>query len=101
MHSSYLRDCKEALNQHGVLVLNICRTALDSEEELDGLLALEFENRLLSFEVEGGNSVVLAFKNEIPSITGEELLAKAKYLQVKMNIDLELYAQRYCDAHES
>ncbi|MEJ6729478.1 MAG: hypothetical protein QNK83_09955 [Akkermansiaceae bacterium] len=101
VHSSYLRDCKEALNQHGVLVLNICHTALDSEEELDGLLALEFENRLLSFEVEGGNSVVLAFKNEIPSITGEELLAKAKYLQVKMNIDLELYAQRYCDAHES
>jgi spermidine synthase len=100
VHSSYLRDCKNALNQHGVLVLNICHTALNSQDEFDGLLALEFENRLLSFEVEGGNSVVLAFKNKIPSITGEELLAKAKYLQGKMNIELELYAQRFCDAHD-
>jgi spermidine synthase len=81
-------------------VLNICHTALNSQEGLDGLLALEFENRLLSFEVEEGNSIVLAFKNEIPSITGEDLLAKAKYLQVKMNIELELYAQRFCDAHD-
>ncbi|YCM42868.1 hypothetical protein V2O64_16285 [Verrucomicrobiaceae bacterium 227] len=100
VHSSYLRDCKDALNHHGILVLNICHPALHSEEELDGLLALEFENRLLSFEVEGGNTVVLAFKNEIPSITGEELLAKAKSLQTKMNIELELYAQQFCDAHE-
>jgi spermidine synthase len=100
VHSSYLRDCKDALNQHGVLVLNICHTALNSQEELDGLLALEFENRLISFEVEGGNSIVLAFKNEIPAITREELLAKAKCLQVKMNIELERYAQRFCDAHD-
>jgi len=81
-------------------VLNICHTALKSEEELDRLLALEFENRLLSFEVEGGNTVVLAFKNEIPSITREELLAKAQYLQMKMNIELEPYAQRFCDAQD-
>lgn len=100
VRSSYLRDCKKALNQHGVLVLNICHTALNSQEELDELLTLEFENRLLSFEVEGGNAVVLAFKNEIPSITGEELLAKAKDLQGKMNIKLDHYAQRFCDAHD-
>ncbi|MGY8648073.1 MAG: ATP-binding protein, partial [Verrucomicrobiales bacterium] len=100
VHSSYLRDCKDALNQHGVLVLNICHTALKSQEEVDGLLALEFENRLLSFEVEGGNTVVIAFKNEIPSITREELLAKAQCLQVKMNIELEPYAQRFCDAQD-
>jgi spermidine synthase len=100
VHSSYLRDCKKALNQNGVLVLNICHTALKSQEEVDGLLALEFENRLLSFEVEGGNTVVLAFKNKIPSITREALLAKAKCLQVKMNIELEPYAQRFCDAQD-
>ena len=98
VQSSYLRDCKNALNQHGVLVLNICHTALKSQDEVDGLLALEFKNRLLSFEIEGGNTVMLAFKNEIPVVTREELLAKAKCLQGKMNIELEPYAQRFCDA---
>ncbi len=98
VHTSYLRDCKNALNKQGVLVLNIRHTAPESREELDGLLALEFENRLLSFEVESSNMIVLAFKNEIPSITREELLARGKSLQEKMNIALEPYAQRLWDA---
>jgi len=100
VHSSYLRDCKKALNEQGVLVLNIWHTALKSREELDELLALEFENRLLSFDVESGNTIVLAFKNEIPSITREELLAKGKHLQEKMNIAMEHYAQRLWDTQD-
>ena len=97
LHASYLHDCKNALNQQGVLVLNIWHTALESPEELDELLALEFENRLLSFEVENGNTIVLAFKNDIPSIKREELLTKGKYLQDKMNISMEHYVELLAD----
>ena len=93
VQSSYLHDCKEALNKQGVLVLNICHTTLTLREELDELLALEFENQLLSFEVEGGNTIVLAFKNKIPSIDREELLIKGQWLQEKMNIPMERYAK--------
>ncbi|MCW9031249.1 MAG: ATP-binding protein, partial [Gammaproteobacteria bacterium] len=93
VQSSYLRDCKNALNQQGILVLNIWHTALNSREELDELLALEFEDRLLSFEVESGNTIVLAFKNNIPSIRRKELLARGKWLQQKMNIPAERYAK--------
>jgi spermidine synthase len=93
VQSSYLRDCKNALNKQGVLVLNLCHTTLKLREELDQLLALEFENRLLSFEVEGGNTIVLAFKNDIPLIKREELLTKGKWLQEEMNIPMERYAK--------
>lgn len=92
VQSSYLRDCKNALNENGVLVLNIWHTAPALREELNELLSLEFENRLLRFEIESGNTIVLAFKNELPSIKKEELLAKGKYLQEKMNIPMERYA---------
>ncbi|MFK5915150.1 MAG: hypothetical protein QM484_12320 [Woeseiaceae bacterium] len=90
---SYLHDCKESLNENGVLVLNIWRKELRSREELDVLLSHEFENRLLSFEVEDGNNIVLAFKNDIPFISRKELLAKGKLFQEKMNIHLERYSK--------
>ena len=93
VQSSYLRDCKNALNKQGVLVLNIYNTALKSRQELDELLALEFENRLLSFEVEGGNTIVLAFKNDIPLITREELVAKGEWLQEVMGISMGGYVE--------
>jgi len=100
VQSSYLRDCKNALNKEGVLVLNIWHTALKLREELDALLALEFENRLFSFEVESGNTIVFAFKNDIPSMKREELLTKSKCLQEEMNIPMERYAKLLCDTQD-
>lgn len=94
---SYLRDCKNALSKQGVLVLNIWHSALKSRKELDELLALEFKNRLLSFEVESGNTIVLAFKNNIPFIQRKELLIKGEWLQEKMNIPMERYAKLLWD----
>ncbi|MEJ2142205.1 MAG: ATP-binding protein [Gammaproteobacteria bacterium] len=93
VQAAYLRDCKNALNEQGVLVLNIWRQALQSLDELEELLALEFENRLLSYEVESGNTIVLAFKNDIPSMKRKELLARGKRLQDKMHIPIERYAK--------
>lgn len=90
---AYLRDCKNALNEQGVLVLNVWHTALQSREELDELLALEFEDKLLTFEVESGNTIVLAFKNAIPSIKRNELLSKGEWLKEQMNIPMERYAK--------
>ncbi|MDQ6961129.1 MAG: tRNA pseudouridine(65) synthase TruC, partial [Mariprofundaceae bacterium] len=97
VQSSYLRDCKKALSEQGVLVLNIWHTSLQLREELDELLAYEFENRLLSFEVDSGNTIVLAFKNDIPLIERKALLSKAKCLQAQMNIPIEPYAKLLCD----
>ncbi len=92
VQSSYLRDCKNALNKQGVLVLNIWNMALKSQEDIDEILVLEFKNRLLRFKVDSGNTIVLAFKNDIPSIKRKELLTKGKLLQEKMNIPMERYA---------
>jgi spermidine synthase len=97
---SYLRDCKDALNQQGVLVLNIWHTTPKLREELDQLLALEFDNQLLSFDVDSGNTIVLAFKNDIPSINPEALLTKSKWVQEQMNIPMERYAKLLCDAQD-
>ncbi|MGI2114438.1 spermidine synthase [Shewanella frigidimarina] len=98
VQSSYLHNCKNALNQQGVLVLNIWHTSAELRQELDELLALEFENRLLSFDVESGNTIVLAFKNDIPAIKRHDLLAKGKALQEQMSIPMERYANLLCDA---
>lgn len=93
IQSSYLRHCKKALNQYGVLVLNIWSQERQSQADLEELLSVEFEDRLLCFEAESGNNIVLAFKNEIPLIDRKKLLAKGKALQEKMNIPLERYAK--------
>ena len=93
VQSSYLRDCKNALTDKGVLVLNIWHTTFQSHDELNKLLSLDFENRLVSFEVDSGNTIVLAFKNDIPSVKEEELLAKGKCLEEKMNIPMKFYAR--------
>lgn len=91
VQATYLRDCKNALNKHGVLVLNIWHTTLELRKELDELLALEFDSQLLTFEVASGNTIVLAFKNHIPLISKDELLTKGKWLQEEMNIPMERY----------
>ena len=96
VQASYLRDCQKALNSQGVLVLNICHTAPETRKKLEQLLALEFRDRLLSFEIEGGNTIVLAFKSEFPSITKKEILAQTQRLQDKMNITMDPYAQLLC-----
>ncbi len=96
---AFLRDCKNALNEQGVLVLNIWNTALKSREELDELLAIEFNNRILSFEAEGGNIIVLAFKNDIPSITKKELLNRGLLLKQDTNIPMEDFAKLLWESH--
>lgn len=93
VQTSYLRDCKNALTKHGVLALNIWRQAREAQNELDDILVHEFGNRLLTFEVETGNNIVLAFKNDIPAIKRKELLARGNALQEKMNIPLERYTR--------
>lgn len=93
IQASYLRDCKDSLNEHGVLVLNIWRQELRSQTQLEELLSLEFENRLLTFEVDDGNNIVLAFRNEIPTIKRKEILIKGKSLQEQMSIPVERYAK--------
>ena len=98
VQSSYLQDCKNALAAHGVLVLNIWHTSPTLREELDELLALEFESRLLSFEVDSGNTIVLAFKNDMPLLSREELVAKGQWLQEQIKIPMQRYAQSLLDA---
>ena len=93
IQAACLRDCKNSLNDHGVLVLNIWRQELRSRTELEDLLSLEFENRLLTFEVEGGNNIVLAFKNKLPTMKRKELLSRGKCLQQQMGIPIERYAK--------
>lgn len=90
---SYLRNCKKSLKPQGVLVLNLWHQDFRSTAEIEDLLSHEFENRLLSFEVEGGNTIVLAFKNDIPSIKKKTLLTQGKIFQQQMNIPIEYYAK--------
>jgi len=97
VQSSYLHNCKNALNKQGVLVLNICHTTPKLQKELNEILKCEFKNQLLSLEVGSGNTIVLAFKNTIPTMNKEELLSMGKRLQEKMNIPMQHYIKLICD----
>ncbi|XQW86720.1 spermidine synthase [Thalassotalea piscium] len=91
--AAYLECCKKALNKQGILVLNIWHNTIASKDELDKLLAMEFKNRSIVFDVESGNTIALLFKNELPTIDIETLIAKTQWLEEKMNISIEKYVQ--------
>ncbi|GAC18861.1 spermidine synthase [Paraglaciecola arctica] len=91
--SSYLRNCKNALNKQGILVLNIWNSVINSTAEINELLEFEFEKQLLSFKVESGNTIVLAFKDGIPLINSADMQAKSEWLQEKMNIPIKCYVK--------
>ena len=93
IQASYLRNCKNALTEQGVLVLNICHTQDDLRVEFNTLLAEEFENRLLSFTVDGGNTIVFAFKNKMPPLTPEILQTKMQSLPVNITNTIERYVK--------
>ena len=93
IQASYLKDCKNALNDQGVLVLNICHTQDDLREAFNTLLADEFENKLLSFNVDGGNTIVFAFKNTIPPLTMETLQIQMQSLPININNTIERYVK--------
>ncbi|MGL1903999.1 MAG: hypothetical protein OCC49_17810 [Fibrobacterales bacterium] len=95
--NSYLRDCKDGLNEQGVLVLNIWHTDDSLREEFDQFLSNEFDNRILRFTVESGNTIILAFKNKIPTLKTDELLTKGIELQESMGIPMERYAKLLAD----
>jgi len=100
VQSSYLRDCKNALTDHGLLVLNICHTSPELHQAFDELLTHEFNGRLLAFQVAGGNTIILAFKNDIPLIEREALLTRAQWLQEQINIPMQPYAELLLDTHD-
>lgn len=91
--SSYLRHCKSALTFDGVLVLNICHTKAQLKEKFDQLLDKEFEGRVLSFTIEGGNKIVFAFNNTMPLLVKSELIDKAMSLQTIINVPMKRYAE--------
>ncbi|WP_435236690.1 spermidine synthase [Psychromonas sp. PT13] len=93
IQAAYLQHCKAALNEQGVLVLNICHTESQLKQEFDVLLARVFNNQLHRFTIEGGNTIVFAFKNTIPNITQEALLTRVTSLQEKINVPVGRYAK--------
>jgi len=93
VQSSYLRDCKNTLTEQGVLALNICNTSPRLREELDQLLIEEFNNQLLQFDVDEGNTIIFAFKNDKPLVEKKDLLTKAQVLHKQMNIPMEQYVK--------
>jgi len=95
IQSSYLKHCKNALNDHGVLVLNICHTQLSLRKELTYLLADEFENRLVSFNIDGDNTIVFAFKTTMPSLTTEVLQNNLKLLPSSIVNTIERYVKLF------
>lgn len=89
----YLKNCKKALKKDGVLVLNLWHQDFESAHAIEDLLSLEFGEEILSFPVEGGNTIVLAFKNTIPRLKRKALLKRGEQLQQQTDVPVLRYAK--------
>jgi len=93
VQADYLSNCKNNLNEHGLLVLNVCHTTDKLQKDFDRLLINEFENSVLSFTIEGNNKIVFAFKGKVPPIEANDLLIKAQSLQEKNGVAITRYVE--------
>jgi len=93
VQKNYLADCKKALSKNGVLVVNICHSKFNAQNQLNQLFAEVFNNSFISFNVAGGNTIVLAFKSALPQINHQQLMIKCTQLQEQMNIQLVGFAK--------
>lgn len=101
MQKSFLHNCRRALTKNGVLVLNLWNQDFKSTDEIESLLAEEFDGQLLTLDVESGNTIVLAFKREIPRIQKQDLLAQARILEDQLDCPIERYAKLIWSQHKS
>jgi len=93
IQTTYLQDCKNALTDQGVLILNICHAQLELQQKLNALLDTEFKHRILSFTVDGGNTILFAFKNTIMPLTTTILNKKLQSLPENITHTIEHYAK--------
>lgn len=99
MQQTYLRNCKKALSADGILVLNLWHQDFNHLKQIENFMSADFGDRILSFQVEGGNTIVLAFKSEYPEFERKALLQRAKQMQQTTEIPFEKYAKLIWSLH--
>lgn len=97
---TYLKNCRKALLPGGVLVLNLWHDDAASMRHASDILDAEFADRVMQIGVEGGNTILLAFKDSIPYFNRKTLLARASELGDKMQIALPRYTKILWELHK-
>lgn len=90
---TYLRNCKRVLTKKGVLVLNLWHQDFNTTEVIEELLDAVFGDETVSIPVEGGNTIVFAFRHRVPPMKRKTLLEFGNMLESKTEIPVSRYAK--------
>lgn len=90
---AFLRNCREALLDDGVVVINLWHESFAETLAVQTALLDIFDERVLQTMVPGGNSIAIGFKTHIPRLPRRKFLDTAQALGLRMQIPLQRLAR--------
>ncbi|BAN68624.1 spermidine synthase [endosymbiont of unidentified scaly snail isolate Monju] len=89
----FLEHTRERLARHGLLLLNAwCSEFRDARETHQALDAVFGEFRL-ALHVQGGNSIIFAFRDHLPVVDRNRLFSSAQAMGLRLDIPLQRLAR--------
>jgi spermidine synthase len=83
-----ISNAYDRLSSDGLLVINLWQQAGSLQSRLDPVLALIFDNQLMTCEVEGGNLILFAFKSNLPDSRIKRYQSSLRQIQSSCGIHL-------------
>lgn len=95
LDNDFLNQCQQNLNDNGVLVFNFWSNDFQRTLRRQQTLKTVFDERTLSLQVPGGNTIIFAFKDAMPAhLKNKNALFKdAQALGTKLDIPLQQVAR--------
>ncbi|MDQ7091032.1 MAG: spermine synthase [Methylococcales bacterium] len=94
-HSAFFDHCKSALNQEGLLVINLWKTDKALYEKISWDLQQVFHERVLFLPVEGRDNVIaFAFNDGFQPLNFKSLIKQTYQLQQSHFLDFPLYLKK-------
>ena len=93
--TEFLQNCKDGLNQNGILIVNLWSFDFQQTLKAQQRLLEAFDNQVLSFHVPGGNDIAFAFNNEMPNLEKKSFFVAAQQLGVSLDIPLQALARSF------
>lgn len=85
---NFLRNCHARLSDSGILIANHWCSEFRDNQKADAALREVFGEQLLYLQVQGGNTLAFGFRDALPQLRRDELLARAQALGETLDIPL-------------
>ncbi|MCP5140910.1 MAG: hypothetical protein H6980_00990 [Gammaproteobacteria bacterium] len=94
IETRFLARCAACLADGGVLVANMWTSTSEAARQHREAMEAVFGERVLRVSVQGGNNVVLAFRDPLPKPRPKDFMQAAQRLGLTLDIPLQRHARR-------